>query len=501
MKKIIGFSKKIIRFFKKIIRFFKKILQSRFLSIIDKLLFVFSSLFILTLTLSLLNNKINQYGCVSIINLLNTVDYKNLPQSLIAISFTLLGFGITCRNIIISKDTSKFNIFPISTLIDYGNNFTTQACWYFVVCIPFYSLIIYIVGFRRQIYFFVFFSGMCLIYYFFTVLSRIRKENCENVVAYIIINNLLVIDNKKNIEYRKEIFQKLIDTKNSFILSKTIFSRTLIFFSKIVQNKDKHIRPRKILSKAFFTRTLIQKEIKQKWNNKSHDNLNDYHKTIIKSFSIYSYDYFNSVLTSMDKSENQYLLIQFNEIINQFVSDNINQEKYQKQYLLNTLNNILQIPVNKKEYKKHKLKKKKMEYYDKLYMLFINIVFGLIVSCVTNLELNEFDSIIKLLSETINDNNIYISDDVLNTLSLYAFYYVFSNENITTKITIAEAKEHINYLLFHSSNLYNNYIETCLFGKFTILEYSDTLDNIFNKIHNDQAYLETTIFNFEGELK
>ena len=485
---------------KKIIEYFKKKLLSRFTSCIFKFILATFSLWVFTLILSSINNKINQSNCNCIIDFLNTVDFENLPRSLIATSFTLLGFGITSRNIIISKDNSKFNIFPISTLIDYSNNFTTQACWYLIVCIPFHSLAIYIMGHRRQIYFFVFLSSLCLIYYFFTVLSRIQKRNCENVVAYIIINNLLVIDDIKNTEHRKEIFQNLVDNKNSFILSKTIFSRTLEFFSKILQNKDENIRPRRILSKAFFTRTLIQKEIKQKWNNKSQDNLNDYHKTIIKSFSIYAYDYFNSVLTSMDKSENQYLLIQFNEIIKQFVSDNINQKKYQKQYLLNTLNSILPIQVQEKKYKKHILKKKKLEYYDKLYMLFINIVFGLIVSCVTNLELNEFDSIIDLISETINDNNIYISDDVLNTLSLHAFYYIFSNENITTKITITEANEHIDYLLTHSSVMYSYYIEKCLYEKFTIWDNSHTLDKIYEIIHKDQTYLETTIFDF-GENK
>lgn len=479
---------------KKIIEYFKKKLLSRFKSSIFKFILATFSLWVLTLILSSINNKINQSHCNCIIDLLNTVDSENLPRSLIATSFTLLGFGITSRNIIISKDNSKFNIFPISTLIDYSNNFTTQACWYLIVCIPFYSLAIYIMGYRRQIYFFVFLSALCLIYYFFTVLSRIHKDNCENVVAYIIINNLLVIDDIKNTEYRKEIFQKLVDNKNSFILSKTIFSRTLELFSEILQNKDKHICPHKILSITHFTRTLIQKEIKQKWNNKSHKNLNDYQKTIIKSFSIYAYDYFNSVLTSMDNSENQYLLIQFNEIIKQFVSNNINQEKYQKQYLLNTINHIL--PNQAKKQKNCTFNKRNMEYYDKLYILFLNTVFGLIVACIKNMELNEFKSIIKQISKTIKDNNIFISDDVLNSLTLYAYYYIFSNQNATTKITITEAKEHINHLLFYSSNLYNNYIETCIYGKFTIWDYSHTLDNIFKKVHKDQVYLETTIFNF-----
>ena len=456
-------------------------------------LIIFGALCVISLILRAISSII-QYICP---NALIIVDPSSVNFSFVAILFTILGFGVTLKNIIISKDSVTYNLFSIKAIIEEGNTLISSASWYLIICIPFYSVILYALGCRRQLYFLLLLSASAFIVHFFTIIIRLQKKSCKKTVAYIIINNLFDKD-KRRTEYRKEIFQKLVNSDESKAESNMIFSESVNILSDIITGKESFICSKRHL----LTKTAIQKKIKDRW-----DEFNSCDKAeLIKSYSLYVFDYFNSVFKDSSAAEYDYLVVQFTQLFDHFVDDHFKKEDIIKIYLQLIQRNILDCIEAAPEISctqfMENITKEKMEKefwdYVYLYTLIINTVLGLLAACITNMGLNNIKCIINNISDTLN-KKLFLSDSIINLLSLYILYYAVKNNRIKENITYREFYTFLNDLYRDVSCLYSGYIESQVFESFTVFDYKHYFYEIFEIVKSDINNHIISLFDYEED--
>lgn len=433
--------------------------------------------------------------------------------SIVSISFTILGFGLTLKNIILSKDSVSYNVFTIKAIIEEGNNKISSYSWYLIICIPFYSLVIYALGYRKQLFFFVFLSASAFIIHFFTIILRLDKKNCKKIVAYIIIHSLFDKD-KRTAEYRKEVFQKLVNSDNGNSESNLIFSEAVNILFKIITGKEPYIcKSRCIVNRFYrsFNRNAIQKKIKTKWDNFSEEEK----VSTIKAFSLFAFDYFSGVIKNSDKSEYNYIIVQFSKLIEEYIEINFREEKYTKLYLktiqtiqielLNKLNQknrityifsetFSEILINQTEEQK--------EFYKKinLYTLLLNYLLGLYSACIINMSLSKVKELQELICKIILEKNVYLSKSVIDLLVLYAIYYAKYNNIINEDTLYKELETYIMDLLKTTSFMYTEYIESQIYEDFTAFDYINYIHEIYKIIEFDKNNHRLSIIELKEDI-
>ena len=431
-------------------------------------------------------------------NILSIIDASSVNFTFVSIPFTILGFGVTLKNIILSKDSVTYNLFTLKALIEEGNSLVSSISWYLILCIPFYSVIIYALGYRRQLYFFLLVSSSAFIIHFFTILIRLRKKNCKKIVAYIIINNLFDKD-KRTTEYRKEVFQKLVNSDESKAESNMIFADSVDILSDIITNEEPFI----CSNRHILTKTVIQKKIKENWDDLDADERNEF----IKVFSLYVFDYFNSIIKDSNITEYDYLIVQFNRMITHYTETHFKEKEYIKYYLHETQNKIL-VTIGAKpdesytpSIKKFKKSRKKefLSNYANLYMLYLNYILGLLSACIINMRLKDIKDIKDFISSSALKQNIFLSNSIINLLTLYILYYASKNYKLSPDISYQELSEYINDLIANTSFLYSEYIESQLFRDFTVFDYMHYIHEIYEKIHNDKNHHTISVLDFEED--
>lgn len=110
------------------------------------------------------------YGKWNFVHLINLDIDDSIFSSIIEIYFTLLGFAITFRSILIGMHTSRFNGFSMRNLINYGTDWICKFLWYIILILPFLGLFDYIKGYRFRLIIIAFVLGICVIIYFATII-------------------------------------------------------------------------------------------------------------------------------------------------------------------------------------------------------------------------------------------------------------------------------------------------------------------------------------------
>lgn len=458
-----------------------------------------------------------------------------IASSLIGITFTIFGFALTMRNLLVARQTSNYGGFSMRTIIDNSTNLISKSVWYLILTIPFLNLSIYFMGHRRCIYLFVFLSGICVVIFLSTVLHRLTKKNCRRTIEYIIIDNFFDTTELYKKEYRKEYFKQLIFDDSNRVEIQLTFIELLNILYDIIAKKDKYF-------KWYFpwyrlTRTAIQKNAQKKWKK-----MTEYNRIfIVKTFSEYSYIYFSNIICNYQESDYQNLLIQFNEIIRYFLNNNNLsieiygnylkekkmkiEKKYKKRYdkikkirekirNSNRYREKYRKKQNKRynqKYKKRckkrdrniakiiKKRKNKYSYIILLRTLYFNLVFGLLCACTSKMDLPQIKDITKKIADTSIGNNLLLSDSQIKILSLFAIYYAKENELLSQKIQTKKLYEYIFELFNNTSRSDFEFFKKSIYEEFTIYDYSNHLNEIYRSIIKEKNQFHIPNIDFMEE--
>lgn len=388
-------------------------------------------------------NWIKQFKKVSevfvyITNSINNID-TGITGTLIGSTFSLMGFSVTLRNLLISKDSTKYNEFSLKEIIEVSHTFFGRLLWYIILIIPIHCLCLYMAGYRRRLFFYLALSIVCVIVYFFITLNRLNQDKYNKVVANILLENILNSDLEYGNNYytfrRKEYLEKISNSNNSKIEIINIFFEKLKKVASIsdpaygVINRKidiiKILLVGKLIENSIIFSLLLDKGMSFK-NFGLHKG--KFIKNVCLKSVMYIYDYFSfEILHCSNEWE-------FEQYYQQYLKQII----YSLNYYKNNVNLVL----------------------------YTNVLFGIILSCFKRLNLN--------VSKKIVDD-IYTSScrDDLCKVS-------FIPEQISAMIVVA-----LNYLSYY--NLFDKEIfnsDLCLYYQIyfenTCLEDYELLRSVLN---------------------
>ena len=336
--------------------------------------------------------------------LYDVVDYDSIKTTMISISFTTLGFAITLRNILIGRDREKYFGFSVKTVIQYSTTIYCKICWYTILCVPFIDIMLYVLGYRRQLVFFTVLSVFCMIVYFVSVLKRIQKEVYNETIAYMMVENLLSPKKVYTEDFREEIFQKLFCDIDRFSEVNVVFDKFLNFLYKAA------CYPKFLLKRTgTMTWTIIQQTIRENYETMSKDTF----ITSIKSVSLYSFNYFDFLSEKYEiKFKVNILLDEFSLFIDNTtisVVDLAKSEIYQ---------HCLNESAHQQEEGTELLSK------NNAYFLLFNYLLGLLCAGAYHLSLDDYKKLVNGISRICVEKTVLLTGSIISALSLMSMYYL-----------------------------------------------------------------------------
>lgn len=376
--------------------------------------------------------------------LLWVVNIDNLntefSKSLISTSFTILGFSITVRNIIISRDLQRYTNFTFKTLIYEATSIKCKFAWYLIILIPGYSLILYSIGFRRQFYVLTFISVVCMLYYFYNSLKRLDNTVLRKTIVDLFIENM--IDKSNDVDSnRKELFSKLCSENELEVFSVEQRSIFKLFYNEIhnIVKMDGYEG-----MKRRYNYPRIELSIK--------DSV-DYDKNLIKDIalksSIYTYSYFDCTLKNI------------------FLKKTYTEEKIDevKKFVPEYFNMVLE------KYIDNGLEIKNNNLQDKEYLIFVNTLFGIILSCLNNLSFIDNKELINDIYETLANREELVYTQIVPHFC--AMIIVSINYLLVNNTSFLDTTSSYDILEFYKK-----------YQSFTIdTDYSDLYKLIYNRFH------------------
>lgn len=416
----------------KIKKFFKSLFleDNMYFSI---LLSVILFLILMTVLCQISHNWINT---ISLIRNLDT----DLCKSLIGITFTIMGFSITIRNIIISRDMSSFSNFSLKNLIDENTSYFDKFIWYLILFIPIHLIIIYIIGYRKQIYVFAIISGLSMILYFFCTLRRLKRISLKETIVNILIDNMLI---ERNIEYsleRKKLINQLCYNQNKKLINvehTELFKKYLKNLQEIVANRSyRKLFKGNLIDSLFYWKIFLpQIERKINYTLKSKNDIEKKEKLILslsKEVSLYTFDYFNIFLNDIKKN-------------NKIPEDN---SVYLSAYIEELFEQIIT------DFKEIQNKKHLDSYFNYNFVLFMNITLGIVVSCLINFNFNFTEKILKELVYKVNSDDYLFRMNItsyINALIAISIKFVCINNYINVDTGLLDLNRLYNESLFNTT--------------------------------------------------
>lgn len=339
----------------------------------------------------------------------NILEKSNLSGTFIGITFTIMGFSITVKNILIGKESTYFSNFSMKILLQNSIQNIYNFLWYVIICSPFLSIIFSAIIKEPYLGIIAILSGICMILYFSIALSYLTKQKLNNVVVNLFLKNIITnfkIENHNPslnfIVCRKELFSKLFFNEKGLLTEESVnvyflFIKKLnnIINYKIFENCN-HSELINFCKRNFLT-SKIEKE-----NLILLEKL--YLEALYKDFKEKKVNEFYIYLCEQTLDFN---LSAFKYMLNHNNED----EKYIKDIIYQTL------VFNFKEYNKDI---KVWGIYDYREKMYICQTFGVLYACFK--ECN-FDLIESILNEYIAYIRDYDFFDDINT-NIYALIYI-----------------------------------------------------------------------------
>ena len=419
--------------------------------------FLFSILILLHLFMNWISYKYDIKNCFFEVN----------PSTSISVNFTIMGFAITLKNILLRRDNQTFLNFSIKRLIETGDSFISKVFWYSLIVIPFFTIFLYIRGYEKQLFAYTFISGISIIGYFFDVIARINKTNYTKVISYQIIENL--IDNIRfnhsivEVEYKNEIFSKLCNEKNKgYSESDLVFLEFVKMLHSIILDKDRILK-RKLL---FWRNTNAKKKVDYLWRKRLSQSDKD---EAIKSISIYSFNYFDCIIKNNykvffceDKTLDN-LILKIGELVKSFLSES-------------SIYPIIKKSVFKPKQKKRAIVKKR-EYY-----LFLNFIMGILTAFALNCKINHVKDMTQVIKKICVSQKVIPNDSVIDAIAFVITYYLFSINCFNNTVCFDDFDEFATESFRNTYERDYNDLFDILYLNFSITDYQFCLKNSFETI-------------------
>lgn len=436
---------------------------------------VFISIIILVILFFLFN-----FAALLLLNIFpdffNGIDYKSIPPTLISISFTLLGFGLTLRNLLLGRDNQMYTGFSMKSLITAGTPIYSKICWYLVIAIPLSSIVLYFFGYRRQLYFYTLLSAICMVIYFVNVLRLLKKETYQKTISYIVIDQIYDLQNEYINQHRDEFFNKLFKDKNDIPEAIIIFGLLINSFAEVVTKNDNYIFQR---FRKYFARTTIQRKLRKQLKSKQYN----CDEIVIKSFSLYSYEFFFRMLKNSDNNDKS--INQCIDMIKTFIIE----QKVRIDLLSNSkvIINLTKDIVNLDNYKtntsisngkKHEMKHKNENKY---YLLF-NLLLGMFSAGISLLSLSEFQQLYNGIIQRCIKNSTILSKSKISAIVVVIILYDEISDIKLKKISYKELFYLYNEMIDDTSDIDFLFLEEFLSGDFYINTERIKLKDSFNTL-------------------
>lgn len=436
---------------------------------------------------------------------------SSIEGTIISVSFTLLGFAITTKNILISRYSQFFSRVPFKFIFDNNQNNIYLICWKIIAYTPFCIITLYILGCKRLLIIPMFFSAIVfLLYFFFTYKMISGREKAKNTIANLLLENTLLDENSEVKITRKSLLGKLCSDNNLNITNSDYIStfRTYISFTQNVflndniQNNDKLKEQSKIMLyaikifeklKKFFLYSEVKKRIDYKLET------DDEAKTkISENIIFYTFDYFNYTFKTnyMDSRK----------------IPAIYDEQFNIEYIIQSI--IILFNTGLYNAQKNNLKSFSDDSFSNFmktlsFKYYINGMFGLMLACIINLNFSNFKKIISFLNENLKcvkeDDDactetgklleLYIAP-YISVMVCLAIYYAIINNYICDNPTIKEVREYYKENLNKSCLRNFEKIQEMINLSFTITNDEKTIISIIQetKKHLDFSYNNPLFF-------
>ena len=321
----------------------------------------------------------------------SAVDFKSTNGSFLGMLITIMGFSITIRNILISRETSKYKNFSTKRIIANSSNYLSLVLWYIILISSLYGIVLYVLGYQRQIVILVITSIISMLIYFWLTLHRLKDNQVQKILAELILNDLLC---ENHVTYRRDLLKKLclLDDLNTSI------NDSYIVFNLFLKSL-RTLSIKKCITPLSYTIKNINIRILRKGRRK--DKL--FIEQKLKKSYYYSLDFFTDFIAENQKHNTEFLVEYITNMLLQC-----------DELILDTGNFIGNHRKNNTFY------------------LFFNTVYGLIQSCFQNMD---FENVVHILDDYINHlkenkSGIAIIVDYIIALIVLCIDYLLCNEKL-----------------------------------------------------------------------
>lgn len=343
-----------------------------------------------------------QFECVR--SIYDTIDYESLQGVLISVSFTTLGFAFTFRNILIGRDNQLYFGFSMKSIIHYSTKLYCLLCWYVVLTVPFTMLFAYALGFRRQLFFYVALSSFCTILYFLSVMQRIKKQEFNNTVSYMLVDNIYATqETNYTYEYKNEFFDKLFADTILYPEHPIVFDNALIAFYNMIAFSDNKMK--RICS--YFFQTVIQLQIKKELS----PNKEKKSKDLIQKFSLYSFTYYEHWYRDENNPASATGLINHFRNFAEIAKNSVCFLSY---------SDIYNQCAGNKTVEKNKIKRR---CGNNSYLLIFNCLLGLFCSSARHCSVEDYKMLEEGISKVCEEYGILLSGSKISALALLVMYF------------------------------------------------------------------------------
>ena len=370
----------------------------------------------------------------------DTIDYQSLQGVLISVSFTTLGFAFTFRNILIGRDNQLYFGFSMKSIIHYSTKLYCLLCWYVVLTVPFTMLFAYALGYRRQLFFYAALSSFCTILYFLSVMQRIKKQEFNNTVSYMLVDNIYATQetNYTN-EYKNEFFDKLFTDTILYPEHPIVFDNAFIAFYNMIavsENKMKRIC-------SYFFQTVIQLQIKKELSQNSGKKFRE----LIQKFSLHSFTYYEHWYGDKNDPASVKGLIKHFRNFAEIAKDSVCFLPY---------SDIYNQCAGNKTVEKNNIIKRRCG--NNSYLLIFNCLLGLFCSSARHCSVADYQILEEGISEVCEEYGILLGGSKISALALLVMYFTEASGGYSDNQKIN--KEYYSDVFMYSSLLAEKTTET-----------------------------------------